>query len=121
MRRRVPRLSIAGSIIARANGSQEARLIDLSPFGARIEHLDLLQPGSACVFELPPSLGALVLSAQVVHSAAVGGQTRQGQHFLRYRSGLAFTRITADLQTALANALERLVSGGPLKDGQSSM
>lgn len=120
-RRRVSRLSIAGTIIARANGGKEVRLIDLSPFGTRIEHLDLLHPGSACVFEFPPALGALALSAQVVHSAAVSGQTRQGQHFLRYRSGLAFTRITADQQTALASALERLASGGPLKDGQSSM
>jgi hypothetical protein len=107
--------------MARADGSKEVRLIDLSPFGTRIEHLDLLHPGSACVFELPPALGALILTAQVVHSAAVSGQTRHGQHFLRYRSGLAFPRITADQQAALASALERLASGGPLKDGQSSV
>jgi hypothetical protein len=93
-------------------GSVEGRLIDLSPFGARIEHLDVLNPGSACVCALPPSLEVPTLSARVVHSSVLVARIPRGQQLLRYQSGLAFTGLTPDRQRALASALERLASEG---------
>jgi hypothetical protein len=121
-RRRVPRTPIAEVLGARARSTVEARLIDLSTYGARIEHLDLLRPGSACAFELPPSFGALMLSARVIHSSVVGAAPiRDGERQLRYQSGLAFSDITADQQTTLASALETHLSRIPSGNSRFSM
>jgi len=100
----------------------DVRLLDLSTFGARIEHLALLRPGSACTFELPPAIGALTLSARIIHSSVVGAApTREGERLLRYQSGLAFTGITADQQITLASALEKLDSGDSSRNSRFSM
>jgi len=121
-RRRVPRTPIAGELGARARSTLDVRLLDLSAFGARIEHLDLLRPGSACAFELPPSIGALILSARIIHSSVVGAApTREGERQLRYQSGLVFTGITADQQTTLESALEKLTSRGSSRNTRFSM
>jgi len=121
-RRRVARTPIAGELGARARSTLDVRLLDLSAFGARIEHLDLLRPGSACAFELPPSVGALILSARIIHSSVVGAApTREGERQLRYQSGLVFTGITADQQTTLESALEKLTSRGSSRNTRFSM
>ena len=121
-RRRVFRTPIAGELGARARSTLDVRLLDLSTFGARIEHLALLRPGSACTFELPPAIGALTLSARIIHSSVVGAApTREGERLLRYQSGLAFTGITADQQITLASALEKLDSGDSSRNSRFSM
>jgi len=121
-RRRVARTPIAGELGARARSTLDVRLLDLSAFGARIEHLDLLRPGSACTFELPPSIGALILSARIIHSSVVGAApAREGERKLRYQSGLVFTGITADQQTSLESALEKLTSRGSSRNTRFSM
>jgi hypothetical protein len=121
-RRRVPRTPIAGELGARARSTLDVRLLDLSTFGARIEHLDLLRPGSACTFELPPSIGTLTLSARIIHSSVVGAApTREGERRLRYQSGLVFTGITVDQQTSLENALQNLTSKGSSRNTRFSM
>ncbi|MGE5851106.1 MAG: PilZ domain-containing protein, partial [Candidatus Methylomirabilota bacterium] len=121
-RRRVPRTPITGELGARARSTLDVRLLDLSTFGARIEHLDLLRPGSACTFELPPSIGALTLSARIIHSSVVGAApTREGERKLRYQSGLVFTGITVDQQTTLEGALQKLTSIGSSRNTRFSM
>jgi hypothetical protein len=100
----------------------DVRLIDLSTFGARIEHLDLLRPGSACTFELPPSVGAMTLSARIIHSSVIGAApTRDGERQLRYQSGLVFTGVTVDQQSTLEIALEKLTSRGFPRNPRYSM
>ena len=103
------RVPVAGELDARARATLPVRLLDLSHYGARIEHLDLLRPGSACTFDLPLAIGPLTLFGRVVHSSIVGAApTPNGERMLRYQSGLAFTGITTDQQTSLASALARL-------------
>lgn len=121
-RRRVPRTPIAGDLSDRARSTLDVRLLDLSTFGARIEHLDLLRPGSACTFELPPSIGTLTLSARIIHSSVVGAApTREGERRLCYQSGLVFTGITVDQQTTLESALQKLTSRGSSRNTRFSM
>ncbi len=112
-RRGTPRLPITANVGARARATLEVRLVDLSVNGARIEHGDLLRPGSACAFQFPPAIGALVLSARVIHSAIVGSmQHADGERHLRYQTGLQFVGVTADQRGVLEGIVERLTPGG---------
>jgi hypothetical protein len=118
-RRRVHRIPVTGELDAWARATLPVRILDLSPCGARIEHRDLLRPGSACTFELPPGIGPLTIFARVIHSSIVGdAPTPSGERMLRYQSGLAFTGITTDQQTSLASALERLLPGSEPRAGR---
>lgn len=91
--------------------------MDLSITGARIEHGELLRPGSACAFQLPPAIGALVLTVRVVHSAVIGAtQSPDGERELRYQSGLAFVNVTPEQRTTLEEVVKRLTPGGGVGD-----
>lgn len=85
------------------------RLLDLSPDGARIEHLAPLRAGSSCAIDLPPALGRLRLTGRVVWSGIRGReQTLEGERRLHYQSGIDFTDLTPQQQTALAAALAKI-------------
>lgn len=112
-RRGTPRLSITAHIGARARATLEVRLVDLSFNGARIEHGDLLRPGSTCAFQFPPAIGSLILSARVIHSTIVGAtQNADGERHLRYQTGLQFVGVTPDQRSVLEGIVERLTPGG---------
>jgi hypothetical protein len=97
----------------------EVHLVDISASGVRIEHTELLRPGATYVFELPPALGPLTLTAKIVHSAVVGTEkTPDGGRILRYQSGIAFVEPTAEQQSALAAILKGLTPEGGLGDGR---
>jgi hypothetical protein len=118
-RRRAPRIHVAGRLGARARATLDVRLLDVSETGARIEHYDVLRPGSTYAFEFPPALGRLSLSAKVVRSAIIGAEkTPEGERLLRYQSGLTFTAPTAEQQATLAGILERIPPGGGLGYGR---
>jgi PilZ domain len=118
-RRRGRRVAIPGRPGGRVRATLEARLLDLGSTGARIEHHNLLRLGFSCTLELPPALGALVLSVRVVRSAVVGTEAGpSGERLLRYESGLAFLDLTADQQATLEGVLDRLASGEALGSGR---
>jgi len=118
-RRRGRRVSIPGRPGGRVRATLEARLLDLGSTGARIEHHNLLRLGFTCTLELPPALGALVLSVRVVRSAVVGTETGpSGERLLQYESGLAFLDLTAAQQATLEGVLDRLASGEALGSGR---
>ena len=120
--REVPRIALPQRPTARAHATLEVRLLDLSLKGARIEHLALLRPGTACALELPPALGALVIAAQVVWSRVIGTEPgAERERLLRYQSGLMFAQVPAGQRTALAQALEKAASGVPLGNGGLSL
>ncbi len=120
--REVPRITLPGHPAARARATLEVHLLDLSLRGSRIEHMQLLRPGSGCHLELPAALGSLVLAAQVVWSRVVGtGASPEGERLLRYQSGLMFPQITAEQHTILTRALEEAASGIPLAGGGLSL
>ena len=116
-RRASPRVPVSGYVGARARATSDVRLIDLSLSGARIEHGDLLRPGSTCTFQLPPAVGSVIVSTRVVHSAVIGATPMpDGDRQLRYRSGLAFVNITSEQQAALAEVVKRLLPGDGMGD-----
>ena len=112
-RRKARRVPITTTVDARARATLEVRLVDLSVTGARIEHTELLRPGSACAFQFPPAIGSLVLSARVIHSSVIGAMRRlDGERHLRYQTGLQFIGVTPEKRTALEGIVERLTPGG---------
>ena len=118
-RRKATRIVVSGRLGGRARAILDVRILDLSLTGARIEHLSPLRPGSSCAFELPTTIGSLVLSARVVRSSVIGNEpTPDGGRLLRYESGLTFVGITAEQQAALEKALEKLTPGGGLETGR---
>ena len=117
--RQTPRIVIPGRLDARAHATLPVRLLDLSTGGARIEHVNLLRPGSPCRLELPPALGAPTISAQVVWSRVLGVEpSPDGERRIRYQSGLTFLSLTAERQAALTRLLEQLTSGGSQESRQ---
>ena len=120
--REVPRIALPQRPTARARATLEVRLLDLSLKGARIEHLNLLRPGSSCHLELPTALGSLVLVAQVRWSRVAGTEASpEGERLLRYQSGLMFLQVTPEQHTLLAQALENAAAGVPLGNGGLSL
>ena len=110
--RKTPRVPIASQPAVRVRSNLPARLVDLSPTGARIAHLDLLRPGFRCTIELPAAGGALVLSCQVAWSNVVGSEpSPEGERRLRYLSGLAFVGLTPEQRATLASILEHRAHG----------
>ena len=120
--REVPRISLAGHPTARARATLEVSLLDLSLKGARIEHLNLLRPGSVCHLELPAVLGSQVLTAEVRWSRVVASEANPaGERFLRYQSGLMFLQVTPEQHALLVQAVEKAASGVPLGNGGLSL
>jgi hypothetical protein len=116
-RRGAPRVSVNGHFGAPALATLEVRLVDVSVTGARIEHGELLRPGSRCTFHLPPAVGPVVLSSRIVHSTVVGATPMaDGDRQLLYQSGLAFLNITPDQRAALDEVIKRLTPGGGVGD-----
>ena len=85
------------------------RLLDLSPRGARITHREPLHAGGIGYVDLPPSLGAVRLTGRLVWTRLRRiEQTPAGDRRALYESGLEFTSLTTDQQTALTAALVTL-------------
>ncbi len=117
--RRTPRITLPSQPAGRTRATGAVRLLDLSLNGARVEHLQLLHPGSTFHLELPAVLGSRLLSAQVVWSRIVGTEASQeGERLLRYQSGLMFPWVTPDQESILAKALEIAASGVSLEGGE---
>jgi hypothetical protein len=106
----VRRAVTTGRLTGQASLSVEFHLLDLSPTGARIEHLALLRPGSRCTLQVPAPAGMPRLSAQVIWTAVMGeARLPEGQRVLRYHSGLLFVALSPAQERAVASLLERLL------------
>jgi hypothetical protein len=92
-------------------------LLDLSLLGARIEHLEPMREGAECHLDLPPALGRVRLTGRVVWTGLRGSeQTLEGDRRHHYQSGIEFTGLTVEQQTALTCALETLKAANDAKD-----
>ena len=108
-RRRVARLLVPRSLGGAEWELRQVFLLDLSPAGVRIEHEEHLHEGLVCYVDLPPALGEVRLTGEVVWTRLrKGEQTFEGDKHLYHQSGLVFIGITPQQQTALAAALEIL-------------
>ena len=96
-------------------------LLDLSALGARVEALEPLREGGVCYVELPSAHESVRLTGRILWTGVRGGeQTLEGDRRLHYQSGLAFTGLTPEQQTALAHVLEMLQNEWGVTDQKSS-
>ena len=108
-RRQVARLPVPRDLRGPELEPHLARLLDLSPLGARIEALEPLREGSVCYVDLSPTFGHVRLPGRIVWTGVRGSeQTLEGDRWLHYQSGLVFTGLTPQQQTTLATVLETL-------------
>jgi PilZ domain-containing protein len=121
-RRRVARLTVPRHLTGLGLELRLVRLLDLSAQGARIEHPEHLHEGLVCYVDLPPALGRLRLTGQVVWTRLhKGEQTYEGESRVYYQSGLAFVGLTPEQQRKLAVALEILKTSGPEDSGHAAL
>jgi hypothetical protein len=107
--RRLERLTVPRHFRGPGLGTGTEQLLDLSPAGARIEHIEPLRDWSSHPIDLPPALGGGRVRATVVWSRAAGQkEVVAGKRWLAYQSGLAFLHSTPAEQAALTVALVRL-------------
>ena len=108
-RRRVARLSVPRRW---GGGDLElhlVRMLELSSLGARITHRQPLHAGGISYVDLPPAFGAVRLMGRLVWTQLLRmEQTLEGERRALYESGLEFTSLTPEQQTALAAALDTL-------------
>ena len=96
-------------------------LLNLSPLGARVTHLELWQEGVGCAVDLPPTLGILRLTGRVVWTRLRSTeQTLTGDRRDHYESGIEFTNVTPAQEKALADALATLQAAQGVSDRQPS-
>jgi len=108
-RRRVARLPVPLQLSGPGPEAGQVRLCDLSPDGARIEHVHALSDRTLCFLDLPRALRGVRLQGEVVWSREVGWkQGAEGKSLVYYQSGLPFRFLTAAQQTALTFALQIL-------------
>jgi PilZ domain len=116
-RRRVARLTVPRQLRGPELELHLVHILDLSVLGARIEHLEPMREGGECYLDLPPSLGRVRLTGRVVWTGLRGSeQTLEGDRRHHYQTGIEFTGLTVEQQTALACALETLKAASNAKD-----
>ena len=118
-RRRVARLTVPRHLRGTALEHHDVLLLDCGPLGARarITHRTPLHEGVGCAVEFPPALGPLRLTGRVVWTRIQSTeQTLAGDRRTHYESGIEFTDLAPDQQTALAATLAALpVAAAPAR------
>ena len=106
-RRHVARLPVPTQLSGRGMGQLQVRLLDLSPDGARIEHIRPLADRALCFLDLPPALGGGSLQGEVVWSQEAGRkEVAEGDWVVFFQSGVRFTVLTVGQQAGLTAALD---------------
>jgi hypothetical protein len=120
-RRRVMRVDVPRHLRGRELEPHFVHLVNLSPLGARVTHLEPWHEGAACAVDLPPALGVLRLSGRVVWTRLRSTeQTLAGDRRDHYESGIEFTSPTPAQQKALADALATLQAAQAASDREPS-
>jgi hypothetical protein len=85
------------------------RLLNLSPEGARIEHVRPLVDRGLCFLDLPLALGGAWLQGEAIWTQVTGRQeVVEGKGGVTYQSGLHFTLFTPWQRASLTAALDLL-------------
>ena len=120
-RRRVARLTVPRRW---GGGELELHLVhvlELSALGARITHREPLRAGGIGYVDLPLALGGVRLMGRLVWTRLRGTERiLEGDRRSLYESGIEFTRLTSEQQTALAAALETLQVAQAASDREPS-
>ena len=105
--RRVERTKLSRVVTGHLDCRFDATLLDLSIFGARLEHREALRSGWRYVLSLPVSEGALplYLPVHVIWSRVQHAARGRGQTGLLYQSGVEFRGLSPETEQALASFL----------------
>jgi len=96
-RRKSKRMQTGGGVVARVKSTHDARVLDISPFGAQVELRAALRPGVECDVVVPVHDGELRLRAMVRRcrvAAVVDGELENGSAPMAFRAGLEFVRCS---------------------------
>ncbi|MBP1777775.1 MAG: hypothetical protein H6Q86_3785 [candidate division NC10 bacterium] len=116
-RRRVMRVDVPRHLRGGELEPHFVYLLNLSPLGVRVAHLEPWHEGVLCSVDLAPALGVLRLPGRVVWTRLRGTERLlEGDRRDLYESGIEFTRLNAEQQTALAAALDTLRAAQPVSD-----
>ncbi|MFN3477067.1 MAG: PilZ domain-containing protein [Candidatus Methylomirabilales bacterium] len=111
--RKAPRVQVYGRVQGQVSARIEAKLVDLSIGGARLEHTHTLHPGF--IYFLTFSVGDRTLNvmSRVVWSSVSGTiKVEGGESQLLYRSGVEFLDLGESDQKYLADLIASLGPGG---------
>lgn len=111
--RKAPRVQVYGRVLGHVSARIEAKLVDLSIGGARLEHTHTLHPGF--IYFLTFSVGDRTLSvkSRVVWSSVSSTiKTERGENQILYRSGVEFMNLGEVDQKYLADLITSLGPGG---------
>ncbi len=105
--RRAERGKLSPVVTGRLDGRFDATVLDLTIFGARLEHGEALRAGWRYVLSLPVSEGALPLhlTVRVVWSRVQQAHRGRGQAALIHQSGVEFQELSAETEQELARFL----------------
>ncbi len=108
-RRRHRREQLHATLHGTAGLSSNLRVVDLSPAGASVEHAHDLSPGQPCVLDLSLDGVEVHLRAHVAWCQLYSvGSDPDGAEEVRYRSGLEFTDLSAEVVAHLQQYLATL-------------
>jgi len=108
-RRHVARLPVSIQLSGRGMGQLSVRLLDLSPEGARIEHVRPLADRGLCFLNLPLALGGAWLRVEAIWTQVTERQkVVEGKGGVTYQCGLQFTLLTPGQRASLTAALALL-------------
>ncbi len=108
-RRHGIRLTLPAELGGPGPGGHQVHLLDLSPEGARVEHVHPFPNGHVCFLDLPPTLGGARLQGEVIWSQEARRQeVAEGDWRVFFQSGLRFTALTDGQRAGLTTALELL-------------
>jgi hypothetical protein len=115
-RRRSRRATPAHDVKVTIGGHRPARLIDVTPDGARLELASALNPRGECQIALPLPAGLLRIKTRVVHCKLVGFARPGISGELVYRAGVQFVDVDPKLAVSIADAYPA-PSSKPLRSG----
>ncbi len=119
-RRRHGRAQLHATVHGTVGLSCNLRVVDLSPAGARVEHAHDLSAGQPCVLDLRLDGVEVHLRAHVAWCQLYSvGSDPDGGEEVRYRSGLEFTDLPAEVVAHLQQYLATLKM--PTSDGTRGM
>ena len=110
------RIKIKASVHSQVFAMLEARLVDLSPGGALLEHVEPVRPGGACELVIEEDPEDIRLRCRIVRSTLTQPAQAEASREIRYHTGVEFV----DLKPAQNKILEALIQrlrgddgGGP--------
>ena len=117
--RRYPRFNVGGWMKGRIAPDYEASLWDLSLGGARIEHAEVVRPGSVSYLYLPLLEGGVKLRCRVAWSAVNRPEMQpDGESTVIYHTGLEFLDLSEKTRSVISEYIQSITEEGWTTEGE---